>query len=90
MVGPAAEEHYREAVERIGRSRMSAYLARTHLVFGEWLRREGRRQAARQQLRTAHDMLLGMVRRRSPRAWPGSCAPRASTRAAGRRSRRMR
>jgi DNA-binding CsgD family transcriptional regulator len=59
-VGPAAEKHYREAVERLDRSRMAVYLARTHLVYGEWLRREGRRQAARQQLRTAHDMLSGM------------------------------
>ena len=59
-VGPDAEEHYREAIEGLGRSRMAAYLARTHLVYGEWLRREGRRQAARQQLRTAHEMLSGM------------------------------
>lgn len=58
--GPAAEEHYREAIEQLGRCRMSAHLARTHLVYGEWLRREGRRQDAREQLRTAHDLLSGM------------------------------
>ncbi|GAA3223955.1 LuxR family transcriptional regulator [Pseudonocardia petroleophila] len=58
--GPAAEQHYREAIELLGACRMATYLARTHLVYGEWLRREGRRQAARQQLRTAHGMLSDM------------------------------
>ena len=55
--GPDAEAHYREAVERLGNCRMVVHLARTHLVYGEWLRREGRRQDAREQLRTAHRML---------------------------------
>lgn len=58
--GSTAEEHYREAIEWLRRCRMATHLARTHLVYGEWLRREGRRQAARQQLRTAHDMLSDM------------------------------
>ncbi|MCC9145001.1 MULTISPECIES: LuxR family transcriptional regulator [unclassified Arthrobacter] len=58
--GPKAEESYREAIEQLGRCRMAAHLARTHLVYGEWLRREGRRQDAREQLRTAHGMLLDM------------------------------
>ncbi|MFJ8967137.1 ATP-binding protein [Lentzea sp. NPDC102401] len=58
--GLVAEKHYREAIELLQGCRMKAYLARTHLVYGEWLRREGRRQAARQQLRTAHDMLTEM------------------------------
>ncbi|HJX43161.1 MAG TPA: AAA family ATPase [Geodermatophilus sp.] len=58
--GPDAEAHYREAVERLGDCRMVVYLARTHLVYGEWLRREGRRQDAREQLRTAHRMLSDM------------------------------
>lgn len=55
--GPAAEQHYREALARLGNTRMATYLARTHLVYGEWLRRERRRQDARDQLRLAHDQL---------------------------------
>ncbi|MBO0679393.1 AAA family ATPase [Mycolicibacterium sp. S2-37] len=58
--GVEAELHYREAVERLRNTRMRAFLARTHLVFGEWLRREGRRHDAREQLRTAHGLLAGM------------------------------
>lgn len=58
--GPSAEEHYREAIERLGQSRISGEAARSHLVYGEWLRREGRRQDAREQLRTAHQMLSEM------------------------------
>ncbi|MFF9571542.1 AAA family ATPase [Streptomyces sp. NPDC014685] len=57
--GPAAERLYREAVERLERSRIAVHLARTHLVYGEWLRRENRRTEAREQLRTAHGMLRG-------------------------------
>ena len=60
IAGPAAEDHYREALDHLARSRMATHLARTHLVYGEWLRREGRRQEAREQLRTAHDMLTTM------------------------------
>ncbi|WP_284044461.1 LuxR family transcriptional regulator [Actinoplanes sp. M2I2] len=57
--GPAAEDHYREAIERLGACRMVSHLARTQLVYGEWLRREGRRHDARDQLRTAHEFLAG-------------------------------
>jgi DNA-binding CsgD family transcriptional regulator len=60
VAGPDAEEHYREAIERLGECRMAAHLARAHLVYGEWLRRESRRQEARDQLRTAHRMLTDM------------------------------
>ena len=58
--GSDAEEHYRESVDQLARSRMATHLARAHLVYGEWLRREGRRQDAREQLRTAHEMLTRM------------------------------
>ena len=58
--GPAAEQHYREAIDSLRRCRVATHLARTHLVYGEWLRREGRRQDARDQLRTAHEMLSEM------------------------------
>ena len=58
--GSIAENHYREAVERLGRSRMSGETARAHLVYGEWLRSESRRQEAREQLRTAHRLLSNM------------------------------
>ncbi|MFJ2374552.1 AAA family ATPase [Streptomyces sp. NPDC087769] len=57
--GRAADLLYREAIERLERSRVAIHLARTHLVYGEWLRRENRRLEAREQLRTAYEMLHG-------------------------------
>ncbi|HEY2241589.1 MAG TPA: LuxR C-terminal-related transcriptional regulator [Streptosporangiaceae bacterium] len=53
--GSAADALYQEAIDRLGHSRIAVHLARTQLVYGEWLRREQRRVEAREQLRAAHD-----------------------------------
>ena len=58
--GDAADEFYRESVELLGRTRVRAELARSHLLYGEGLRLQGRRRDARVQLRTAHRMLAEM------------------------------
>jgi DNA-binding CsgD family transcriptional regulator len=58
--GDTAERLYLESIERLGRTRMRAELARAHLLYGEWLRRQRRRIDARTQLRIAHDMLESM------------------------------
>ena len=58
--GPVAEGLYREAVERLRRTKLRADLARSHLLYGEWLRREHRRSDARAQLQAAHDQFTTM------------------------------
>ena len=60
--GEDADRCHQESIRRLGRTRLRAELARAHLLYGEWLRREHRRAEAREQLRTAHEMLdtMGM------------------------------
>ncbi len=58
--GDAAEGLYREAIDHLGRTRLRPELARSRLLFGEWLRRAGRRVDARAQLQAAHDAFVSM------------------------------
>ena len=58
--GEAAESSYREAIERLSRVELAPELARAHLVYGEWLRRERRRVDARAELRAAHDQFTSI------------------------------
>jgi DNA-binding CsgD family transcriptional regulator len=55
-----ADDLYREAIDRLGRTELRPELARACLLYGEWLRREGRRGHAREQLRAARDMLTAI------------------------------
>jgi DNA-binding CsgD family transcriptional regulator len=58
--GEAAEDLYRKAISRLERSRVRVELARAHLLYGEWLRRERRRVDARQELHAAYDQFTAM------------------------------
>ena len=58
--GESAAHLYRQAIEHLSRTRVRAELARTHLLYGEWLRRRNRRVDATEQLRVAYQMLTAM------------------------------
>ena len=60
LAGEDAERWHRESIERLGRTRVRLELARSRLLYGEWLRREGRRVDAREQLRVAREAFLAM------------------------------
>ncbi len=83
--GEAADGLYREAIDRLSRTRLGPDLARAHLVYGEWLRRAGPRADARTQLRTAHQMLAAMgaeafaERARRELLAAGEAVPKAAT-----------
>ncbi|MFC9428873.1 AAA family ATPase [Streptomyces sp. NPDC056987] len=51
------EHHFQESVELLAKERLAPYLGRAHLLYGQWLRREGRRRDCRRHLRTAHELL---------------------------------
>ena len=82
--GEEAEAAYRESIQHLDRAGLRLELARGHLLYGEWLRRAGQRIKAREQLRTAHDMLSTMgvaafaERARRELALVGDKAPRRS------------
>ena len=64
------ESLYRESIERLARSRAAVELARSRLLYGEWLRRENRRTDARELLRAAHESFSQHGRRSVRRARP--------------------
>lgn len=82
------EDDFREAVAHLEASPLAPYLARTQLLHGEWLRRQGRRRDARRHLRTAHELFTTSAWPPSPAAPPANCARPGTTSAAKRRATR--
>jgi hypothetical protein len=72
--GDQADAGFREAIDRLSRTRVRAELARAHLLYGEWLRREQRGRGARAELRMAHDMLDTMGMEAFARTGPARAA----------------
>jgi AAA ATPase domain len=85
--GPSAERRYRESIDRLGRTRVGTELARSQLLYGEWLRRHNRRADAREPLRAACQMLEAMGAGASPSAPAASCWPPARPSASAARGR---
>ncbi|HXL87455.1 MAG TPA: LuxR C-terminal-related transcriptional regulator [Streptosporangiaceae bacterium] len=87
-VDGAADGLYQEAIDRLGRTQLRPELARANLLYGEWLRRQGRRSQARERLHTAHELLsvIGMEafaeRARGELAATGETVRRRAPRAA--------
>jgi hypothetical protein len=74
----AAETHYHEAIDRLGRTSIRGELTRARLLYGVWLRRQNRRADSQVQLRTAHDAFTAMGMEALPIGLPANCWQPAS------------